>query len=581
MERDAGKGGKKTRRAFLKSAGAASAYGALGGALGACKPSKGTLPIGMNLAGIADWEPGFPFLNLMWGARVWLTRNVAGDGPWNTEMTAKLELDENGYPLEVPFQPEDADGPQSVFTLLPNVLTAGTYVILYDGVGEIGTAGGTKIVDSKPGRIVISMAHEANVTPEEISILRSVRGDHIRNVRVLPIAHEHADLQTNPFRPEVIAFCRPWHCLRFMDWLGTNNSGNQKWADRKKPTFCTQVGAEGDVLGLLGNATPAWERKWASGVAIELCVKLANLTRTDAWLCVPHLADDDYIAEMAKLVKAQLDPSLKVYVEFSNEIWNWQFQQAHWMLRSELAGDLVSETAAAPPWKHNIKPKQFRDGVVASGAGEGSDHPERIGALFRRCFRIWEEVFSGIDRIRLVRVCTVQADWGDTALRTLTWVMRNGGCDALSPGGYFGPNADTYRRWEAAGARLTAADVIADMRFIIDANRSVIAEMAGYANKAKVPLIIYEGGQHIQPLAQAETPYNPALAAAQTHPKMYDLYRRHLSNYSERGATLFCAFSSVGRKGTRWGSWGHVERYGKGPGAAPKYRAILDANTAR
>jgi hypothetical protein len=532
----------------------------------------------MNLAGISDWDPGFPFLNLMWGARIWMTRNTSGDVPWTTELTGVLETDADGYPLEIPFQPEGAAGPQTVFTLLPNVLTAGAYVILYDGAGEIGTAGGTKIVNAQPGRIEISMVHDANDTGEEIAILRSVRGDHIRNVRVLPIAHEHADLEANPFRPEVLDFCRPWRCLRFMDWLGVNDSVNQKWADRKKPSFYTQVGTAGDVLGLNGPAAPVWERKWASGVAIELCIKLANLAKTDAWLCVPHLADDDYIADMAKMVKAQLDPSLKAYVEFSNEIWNWQFQQTHWMIRSELAGDLVSAAGAPPPWVNNIKPAEFRDGVIPAGGAAGADHPERIGALFRRCFKIWEDVFAGADRKRLVRVCAVQADWGDTALRTLNWVMRHGGCDAMSPSGYFGPNEDVYRRWEQAGAKLTAADVIADMRPMIAANRAIIDDMDGYARTAGVDLIIYEGGQHIQPLAQADAPYNAALAAAQTDPGMYDLYREHLRNYSESGAALFCAFSSVGRQGTRWGSWGHVERYGQGPSKAPKFRAILDAN---
>src|SRR3712207_5609122 len=49
---------------------------------GAARSRRGSpparLPIGMNLAMIADWEVGFPFLNLMWGARPWLTRDRDG-----------------------------------------------------------------------------------------------------------------------------------------------------------------------------------------------------------------------------------------------------------------------------------------------------------------------------------------------------------------------------------------------------------------------------------------------------------------------------------------------------------------------
>ncbi|MGL1386132.1 hypothetical protein ACSTJO_00120, partial [Vibrio parahaemolyticus] len=67
---------------------------------------------------------------------------------------------------------------------------------------------------------------------EEIAIRRSVRGNHIRNIRVVPIQHETVDLNREPFLPEFLAFCKGWHCLRFMDLLGTNNSIDQAWARR-------------------------------------------------------------------------------------------------------------------------------------------------------------------------------------------------------------------------------------------------------------------------------------------------------------------------------------------------------------
>jgi hypothetical protein len=51
--------------------------------------------------------------------------------------------------------------------------------------------------------------------------------------------------------------------------------------------------------------------------------------KVDPWFCMPHLADDDFVRQFAVLVKERLDPSLKVYVEYSNEVWNGQFKQAH------------------------------------------------------------------------------------------------------------------------------------------------------------------------------------------------------------------------------------------------------------
>ena len=538
-----------------------------------------TLPIGMNLAPVADWEAGFPFLNVMWGARIWLSRNVGGGGPFETGLTGDVETDSNGYPLEIPFVSKGSAVAQEVFTLLPNNLTKGRFVILHDGIGSFVAGGGTRITDVKPGRVEIWMSHGALI--EMIGIRRSQKGNHVRNIRILPISHEKTDLSQNPFRPELLEFCKPWHCLRFGDWLAINNNINAKWADRKRLTFYTQTGVNGDAIGLFGPKLPDWQTKWSSGISIELCVQLANLTDTDAWLCVPHLADDEYILEMAKLVRSQLNPSRRVYLEFSNELWNWGFSQSQWMLRSELAADLLIANGEAMPWKDGRKPTAFANGVASLGAGEGTNHPERTAALFRRCFKIWEDVFAGADRQRLVRVCAVQAAWADTAQRTLNSVMKAGGCDALSPSGYFAPDETIYRKWQEAGSRLTDVDVIEDMRGVITTSKGQVAGLAAMAKKANVGLVVYEGGQHIQPLAQAATPYNAALGLAQKHPVMYDLYRANLNLFAEAGCSLFCAYSSVGEQGSRFGSWGHIERYGQMPAAAPKYRAILDANTAR
>ena len=59
-------------------------------------------------------------------------------------------------------------------------------------------------------------------------------------------------------------------------------------------------------------------------------IDLCNRTGLDLWLCIPHKTFDDFRANptdnywtsLAKLVKEQLNPSLNVYVEYSNETWN-------------------------------------------------------------------------------------------------------------------------------------------------------------------------------------------------------------------------------------------------------------------
>jgi len=535
-------------------------------------PDLPRLPIGMNLAGIADWEPGFPFRNLMWGARLWLSRDALHGGNGDTGLIDQIPLDANGYPLELPFSIKGIYQPQTVYTFLPNVRSPGRYVLLYDGEGSFEGVINTKIVNKSPGRLELEMKHARgnpyDPNPEQLEgiwITRSVRGNHVRNMRIVLLADEHVDLERNPFLPEFLEFCRPFHALRFMDWTYTNGSLEMDWPNRKQRSFYTMVGAGGDADRVYGVGAPASQYLLSGGVAIEICIELCNRLGIDAWFNVPHRATDDYIEHFARLVKDKLNPRLKVYCEFSNEIWNGSFIQYSWMMKSEAAA-LPLEANGFNPWEDREKHK-------------GKDHPERTGALFRRCFAIWEKVFAGKDRQRLVRVCSVQHEWLDSARRTLKYCMQHGGADALSPAGYFSPGQGEYAHWKKRGAALTADEVIADLRIALERDTSKwTRDMAALARSYNVEMLVYEGGQSVLPDGQQELPYMPALAAAQQHPGMYDLYLQNFRLHQEVGCKLFCAFSSVGRQGTRWGSWGHAARYGQPLSDAPKLRALLDVN---
>ncbi|MFA4845928.1 MAG: hypothetical protein WC654_05195, partial [Patescibacteria group bacterium] len=121
------------------------------------------IPIGMNLAEVADYEVGFPFKNLFWGARPWMTQSSESGGQWDTGKISEFEFDEDGYPLEVPVTVSAKRLPHIPFTLIPNVRPAGRYVILFDGEGEFAGKMGTSIVSSQPGRIVIKMTNRAGL----------------------------------------------------------------------------------------------------------------------------------------------------------------------------------------------------------------------------------------------------------------------------------------------------------------------------------------------------------------------------------------------------------------------------------
>lgn len=93
----------------------------------------------------------------------------------------------------------------------------------------------------------------------------------------------------------------------------------------------------------------------------ETVAQIANTTGKDIWVCIPLRATDDYIAGMFSLLHSLINPGIKIYVEYSNEVWNTQqafqpqFQYCQAQARTELglfggstlASDISSATVAS------------------------------------------------------------------------------------------------------------------------------------------------------------------------------------------------------------------------------------------
>ena len=71
-------------------------------------------------------------------------------------------------------------------------------------------------------------------------------------------------------------------------------------------------------------------------------IDLARPYRTcRTWINIPGHADDDYVINLAKLLKATVDPTLFIYYEYANEVWNWQFEVATYNLHMANASVVV------------------------------------------------------------------------------------------------------------------------------------------------------------------------------------------------------------------------------------------------
>lgn len=493
------------------------------------------LRTGTNLAGPADWGSEWPFADIMKYGRTWITHNAywvdGGANDWDTDVLTHIPLDEHGYPLSLPVADiPGTEAPQIVRSVWANMeaLPAGAYIVLYEGTGTFDFWGDAEMINSAPGRI------EIEVTPGvadimAMELLTSAANDPVHNIRFL-LPGTEATYTDQPWSEAWLSKLEPFNALRFMDWGHTNSSPLQHWADRPQIDDYTY--------------TP-------HGIPYEWWAEICNLKQADAWVCIPHAADEDYIRQMARLFRDELDPGLTIYVEYSNEIWNWIFEQTHYCHDN---GD------QEVPW------------------------PERIVPFVQNALDIWTEEFEGQED-RLVRVVGVQLSWQDVSNR-IVFNMEPGSFDAFAPAAYFGFSDEGIAALESLGAAASAGDVLDWARegMLGRAVPWVKAQQASIAEELGIPMLFYEGGQHLTPQPfGSEQPYNPALVEAQSHPGMYDLYQEWYDSLRTLSVgadpTLLMNFSFIGPTSGRYGSWGLLtsQFYQDAPYEdAPKYRAVLD-----
>jgi hypothetical protein len=264
--------------------------------------------LALGLAGVNDWSVQQPFLDVMKTARPWVG-HVGSDwgGMEEGALRAAGVLDAEGWPLRLP------DGVTGLSTLILTDLPmdaggmAGRYVLTYQGKGDLRIEGLADVISQSPGTVTF------DYTPGPGAVILTLAAtdpaDPLRRIQVVRQDRAEALAAGEVFNPDWLARIEGVKGLRFMDWMATNDSQLALPEDRPKPTDYT------------------WAR---NGVPVEVMVALANRLQAEPWLTLPHMASDDLIRAYAAHVRDSLDPGLRVWVEYSNEVWNWQFQQAHW-----------------------------------------------------------------------------------------------------------------------------------------------------------------------------------------------------------------------------------------------------------
>lgn len=521
----------------------------------------GPVPMAVGLAGVNDWSVQQPFLDVFKTARPWfghLPRQWGGIS--YEEILQAGYLDEFGWPMAIPR--ELSSIATLILTDLPEeaVSTAGRYRLSYDGQGVVEVTGRAKNVRYGKGQI------EFDFTPGggsvEIRIQRThLKGDYIRNISVVKLDNVAAFEAGGIFNPLWLDHLQGFEALRFMDWMETNNSKQVSWTDRPHPKDFSYA---------------------LHGVPVEVMVELLNRTGADGWFNMPHMADDDFMTRFADIVRDDLWIEQKVYVELSNEVWNWQFQQAQW-----------AEDQARARWSKNDVWVEF----YAARAVEMAE--------------IWRNAFGEQADDRLIRVISTQTGWvglEELILEAPDWVAEEAGreppsshFDAYAVTGYFGgtlgweDRLPMVRQWlsDSMAAAVAQADqkglggaereaFIAEHRYDLatvqawaeirdgassgqpdDTLLKNLTELLPYharvAEKHGLDLIMYEGGTHV--VGVGPTVDDVELTDFFTHlnysAEMGELYKEMIAGWVELGGGLFNAYADVYRP-NKWGSWGHL-----------------------
>ena len=90
-----------------------------------------------------------------------------------------------------------------------------------------------------------------------------------------------------------------------------------------------------------------------------------------------------------------------------------------------------------------------------------------------------------------------------------------------------------------------------------------------------IPLIAYEGGQHLAADYAHENiaALNAVFDAANLHPRMQTIYMKYLQAWRNAGGRYFAHFLSVGTW-SKHGRWGALRDLYQAPSTAPKHLAL-------
>jgi hypothetical protein len=448
---------------------------------------------GVNAVGYSYWGTALPFVDVAHMGNQWLTPQA-------------IELTSSGYPAALP--PSDV-AQTLIFTHNGGIYPTGQYTLQWEGKGTLQLIGtSVSVLSSKPQQMI----YQVNTADQRGLALNLLQTDPLNPVRNISLRAPLRASKSGTFNQLYESDLANYGVIRFMGWNATNDSPVSKWSDRTKPT----------------------DFHWGTsrGVPYELQIQLSNELNEDLWINVPHQADDEYVRDLASLVKQQLSPNLRVWLEYSNETWNTQFQQSAYV--------------------RNVLQPQY--GVA--------DAPQAYGRRSAEIFDVFSSQFT--DSHRLVRVIAGQSANSWVLDESLKGATVNGTikADVAAIAPYFTIDTDDLYQQHHQGT-LNLDDVFAQLRVAVDGVIKNAADNQRITAAHGLPLVSYEGGEHLVAKVgdqQNDQAFVDLLIQINRDPRMGELYTYMLDQWYGMGGRTFVFAGDVYRP-DKSGAWGLQESY--------------------
>ncbi len=530
--------------------------------------------LGINVGGLGKLSSSIPFTDIFKISRGWFTSCefdwAAGRAidpgctrktSLNTREQDILQLDGDGWVRALPSPQE-----QPIFTSVTSTwrltdhFPTGRYVVLYDGEGTMKITGDLRMGYQTPGHIEFDLLSPKRNLRLQITRTDPRRnGNYIRNIRIVPKKNE-SNYQRQVFNPDYIARIREMQSIRFMPWTNTRANVAENWSQR----------------ATIGSAFYTGD----NGVPAERMIDLANAINATPWMSIPYKANDEYIRQYARMVKNRLRKNQKVYVEYSNEVWNSIFPAATYAARK-----------ADSLWKYPYPKVPAGKRRVLLSANWYAKRSVEMCNIFKK------EFGGQRNRVKCVVGSLNSVPWvGKEILDCPLWKEANG-CgrhiDAYGVGPYFGDyiarkeNRATVKSWtrNADGGKSRLFQEILHGGMIKDGPkggsmmrlRDQLYSNKKLADKYGIEMVAYEAGQHLIRYDPPHTVKDPAVLklfmSVQKDPRMRQAYQQYLNTWAQSGGGLMLHFYGIGQPEPKnfFGMLDHLQQP-----TTPKYQALMD-----